>query len=270
MDAPAGSLVIHATAPGEAALDGDGRNGVFTGALLEHIYTPGLDVELMLRRVRRTVMDRTNGIQTPWTNSSLTVGFRFASGGPGPERPDPREADRPPEDAPPERDDSQPSISLGSRGPGGGVVFYDKGERSNGWRYLEAAEFDQSDAIRWNKATLFGAFRSLGRTDTDVGSGRSNTNAIVDEYGDRPYAARLCSEFSFNGYDDWFLPSLEELREMYRQRRYLDIYPNDYGMIFWSSSEQDGGRVWSIDFATGEAQARNAGSTFRVRAVRRF
>lgn len=83
VDAPTGSMVIYATAPGDVALDGQGRNGVFTSALLEHMATPGLDVELMIRRVREDVISNSGGRQTPWHNSSLTTGFAFVSGGGG-------------------------------------------------------------------------------------------------------------------------------------------------------------------------------------------
>ncbi len=64
-----GSLVVYATEPGSTAADGDGRNSPFTSAFLEHVGTPGLDVELMLRNVRRDVISTTGGRQTPWTNS---------------------------------------------------------------------------------------------------------------------------------------------------------------------------------------------------------
>ena len=41
VDAPRGSLVIYATAPGSVSADGSGRNGIFTGALLKHIGESG-------------------------------------------------------------------------------------------------------------------------------------------------------------------------------------------------------------------------------------
>ncbi len=78
VQAPSGSLVVYATSPGQAAADGRGRNGVFTGALLNHLTTPGVDVMDMLRDVRRDVMAATGNEQTPWENSSLTTRFYFA------------------------------------------------------------------------------------------------------------------------------------------------------------------------------------------------
>lgn len=67
-----GTLISFATQPGNVALDGDGHNSPFTTALLRHIDTQNLDVALMMRRVRRDVMDATGGKQVPWSNSSLT------------------------------------------------------------------------------------------------------------------------------------------------------------------------------------------------------
>ncbi len=80
VQAPAGSLIVYATDPGQAALDGDGRNSPFTEAFLNHVNTPGLDVELMFRNVRTDVVNGTGGRQTPWTNSSLTQNISLAAG----------------------------------------------------------------------------------------------------------------------------------------------------------------------------------------------
>jgi len=75
---PPQSLIVYATAPGKTAQDGEGRNGVFTAALLKHIAEPNLDIELMMRRVREDVMAATKGAQVPWQNSSISgSGFSF-------------------------------------------------------------------------------------------------------------------------------------------------------------------------------------------------
>ena len=74
-----GTLIAFATEPGNVALDGWGGNSPFTTALLKHIETPGLDVDLMLRRVRKDVLELTSGKQVPWSNSSLTGRFEFAA-----------------------------------------------------------------------------------------------------------------------------------------------------------------------------------------------
>lgn len=71
VEAPIGSLVVYATAPGAVAADGVGRNGVFTGALIEQLRTDGLSLTEMVRRTRAAVVDATDGKQVPWASSSL-------------------------------------------------------------------------------------------------------------------------------------------------------------------------------------------------------
>lgn len=77
MNAPSGSLVAYATAPGSVASDGSGANGLYTEALLQHIRTPNLTIEEVFKRVRATVSERSGGDQTPWESTSLTGNFYF-------------------------------------------------------------------------------------------------------------------------------------------------------------------------------------------------
>jgi uncharacterized caspase-like protein len=74
-----GSLIAYATAPGGIAIDGSGRNGLYSAHLLKHLSTPGLSVEHLFQRVREGVVKDTRGKQTPWESSSLIGDFSFAS-----------------------------------------------------------------------------------------------------------------------------------------------------------------------------------------------
>ncbi len=79
MDAPTGTLIAFATAPGSVAQDGEpGANGLYTGALLKHITTPGMAVEQMFKRVRVDVVAGSKSAQVPWESSSLSRDFSFA------------------------------------------------------------------------------------------------------------------------------------------------------------------------------------------------
>jgi uncharacterized caspase-like protein len=77
VDAPNGTLVSYATAPGTEALDGDGENSPYTSALITIGQEPGLPIEQALKRVRVAVSDATNRQQFPWESSSLTGEFSF-------------------------------------------------------------------------------------------------------------------------------------------------------------------------------------------------
>jgi hypothetical protein len=82
MDAPIGTLLAYATAPGKQAPDGIGKGGnsVYTAQLAQHLLTPGLPVELMFKRVREAVVRESRQLQVPWEHSSLLGEFAFVPG----------------------------------------------------------------------------------------------------------------------------------------------------------------------------------------------
>jgi hypothetical protein len=82
MDAPLGSFVAYATAPGSVAADGKGRNGLYTSYLLKYMTTPGITLEQVFKRVRDSVVDLTDGKQVPWESTSLRGDFYFVGGTP--------------------------------------------------------------------------------------------------------------------------------------------------------------------------------------------
>ena len=75
VDAPTGTLIAYATAPGRVARDGKGRNGTYTAELLKQMTVPGLPIEELLKKVRGNVRQQTNGEQVPWESSSLVGDF---------------------------------------------------------------------------------------------------------------------------------------------------------------------------------------------------
>ena len=82
VNAPTGTLIAYAAAPGKVAYDGRGVDSPyspFTEALVEAMDQPGLPVEDVLKRVRRAVRKRTNNRQQPWWASSLEGSFAFRS-----------------------------------------------------------------------------------------------------------------------------------------------------------------------------------------------
>lgn len=126
--------------------------------------------------------------------------------------------------------------TVGQTGPAGGIIFYDKGHDSDGWRYLEAAPSDQSESTIWSNIT-----DSAAGTDIAIGTGQTNTAKILEQDPTAP-AALACENLFVTNIDtdityvDWFLPSIEELHEMY-----VNLYQEGLGGFanawYWSSSE---------------------------------
>jgi uncharacterized caspase-like protein len=80
VDAPTGTLIAYATAPGRVASDGTGQNGLYTSELLKQMRVPGLSATDMFMRVRAEVMKQTSSKQVPWEASSLVGTFYFTAG----------------------------------------------------------------------------------------------------------------------------------------------------------------------------------------------
>ncbi len=72
------TLITFAAAPGTVAADGTGRNSPFTASLLKHMSTPGVEVEVMLKRVTANVLKEARQKQRPERLSRLTSEFYFA------------------------------------------------------------------------------------------------------------------------------------------------------------------------------------------------
>jgi len=170
---------------------------------------------------------------------------------------------------------------IGSTGPAGGLVFFDKGNDSGGWRYLEAAPADiASRLFMTSEAVRIESQRT-------VGTGKSNTQAIMVQAnnlgGGFGWAAQACATFELNGFDDWFLPSRDELNFMYgnlHMRNLGGFSPDWYWSSTFGSTGDDWGHSarnwWSVNFADGGHSIRTGnrdtgrGQQLRVRPIRQF
>jgi hypothetical protein len=150
-------------------------------------------------------------------------------------------------------------LYVGGPGPAGGIVFYDKGDETNGWRYLEAWTVDEG-SYWWKTSET-----STGGTSRAIGSGYFNTYiAMINTV--HP-AAEACRTISHNGYLDWFLPSKDELNQMYIQRNFIGGFA---AAQYWSSSEHDYISAWRQSFSTGTQSDNDKKEDRLVRAVRVF
>jgi len=81
MNAARGSFIAFATAPGRTAADNpNGRNGLFTGYLLEALSTPGLSLDEVFNEVRADTYAASEEEQLPWSSSSVIGQFFFLPG----------------------------------------------------------------------------------------------------------------------------------------------------------------------------------------------
>ncbi len=125
----------------------------------------------------------------------------------------------------------------------GGLIFYF--DTSDGTGLV--AHKDE-DVVRPWDFNQFNDLIELGGTNQTLGSGVSNTDSIVTKLGDGTYAAKICSDLVVQTYTDWYLPSLDELHEMYD-----GLHDKGFGNFsnekYWSSTESGATSAWSRDFA---------------------
>ena len=168
------------------------------------------------------------------------------------------------------------AAKVGDTGPGGGIVFIDASTAGNAAGVcFEAAP--ATWALPWGCGTTMLVTENLA-----IGTGKENTAAIVDgcaaaEDQKVMYAAKFANQLRAGGKDDWFLPSQDELKELYTQRKIFadcgdaECAPDLAASTYWSSSHGDANEAFAINFVAGEDPVSSAQKTIHfVRPVRSF
>jgi len=150
----------------------------------------------------------------------------------------------------------------------GGIIAYilqpgDPGYSSSVQHGLIAAPSDQSTGIQWYN----GSYITTGATGTAIGTGMANTNAIIVAQGAGIYAASICKAYNGGGYSDWYLPSKDELNELYINQIAVGGFSN---ASYWSSTETSSLGAWYQSFSNGAQYYYYKSNSFNVRAVRAF
>lgn len=146
---------------------------------------------------------------------------------------------------------------------GGGLIFYLDNTGQHG---LIAAPTDQSTGIRWHNGTNI----PINTTGLSIGSGQTNTARIITVQGSGNYAAKMCSDLILNNYDDWFLPSKDELNTMYSNLKAKGLGNFSDGH-YWSSSEYtNNSNAWYQYFGLGTQNSAGKEYEYYVRAIRAF
>ena len=150
---------------------------------------------------------------------------------------------------------------IGDIGPSGvGIVFY---VSDGGLHGLEAAPEDQNAGADWSNVTA----SEIGTTLTAIGTGSANTEYIINQTCHSESAAQICRDYRTSEEGDWFLPSKDELNELYLNKARVGGFADGY----WSSSESDEKYAWVQDFNNGIHDSNlKVRASDRVRAVRAF
>jgi DNA polymerase III sliding clamp (beta) subunit (PCNA family) len=200
------------------------------------------------------------------------------------------------------------SYEVGDIGPSGGYIFYVDTVDDFDWTYLEAAPYgwyqgatdsngaysgDDDPSFEWGS---YGYIVSPSARGTAIGTGETNTANIVsyhdglgtaypekgDYYtnatqysagNDGTVAAKVCADYTMTvegvTYDDWFLPSKNELDLIYDNLK-VESLGGFFADKYWSSSEFTGFAAGYQYFVNGSQDGLHKVNNFRVRPVRAF
>ncbi len=161
---------------------------------------------------------------------------------------------------------------IGDKGPGGGLIFLDWGDYSRGYRYMEARSLTASfyENFVWSPLE----FRLIG-TSREVGAGESNTDLYLQKIlNTNPLNGFYSvSVFEKNGYRDWFIPSVEELKLVFKNlsqdqvsAEFIRVNSDRY----LSSTEIDKDRVYLVNGDNQTESVTFKGIGHNVLAVRVF
>jgi uncharacterized protein DUF1566 len=153
----------------------------------------------------------------------------------------------------------------------GGLIFYFNTTDGTG---LVAAESDLSSTLPWDPNAPAGGFLQTNETLTAIGTGAANTAGIIADLGDGSYAAKACADLTLNEFSDWFLPSIDELQDIWENLHNVGLGNLTNG-FYWSSSETEnsGNQAWHADFTNPDVFFSTGAfkdDQDNVRAVRAF
>ena len=168
------------------------------------------------------------------------------------------------------------SYAIGDTGPSGGKIFITPSTSGNTTgKYFEVAPISGEVIRDWATDTDPGvglgnaATTVVGADGTGIGTGQQNTADIVAQIGNvaASSAAVYCNEYSYGGFSDWFMPSKDELYELYLQRNIVGGLQVSY---YSSSSEYSNDAFWFLSFIDGNANTPYKNNDYYIRPVRSF
>jgi hypothetical protein len=168
------------------------------------------------------------------------------------------------------------SYAIGDTGPAGGKIFITPSTSGNTTgKYFEAAPVAAQVLRKWATDTDPGIGLGnaettvVGADGTDIGTGQQNTADIVAQVGNvaATSAAVYCDEYTYGGFSDWFLPSKDELNELYVNQIIVGGFLSSY---YSTSSEYSNDAFWFQSFIDGNPNTPYKNNAYYIRPVRSF
>ena len=154
--------------------------------------------------------------------------------------------------------------SLYGKSYQGGIIAYLNTATGDGF---VATFSDLTSIAEWG----CNGYNISGADGTAIGDGIQNTTDIVLGCSTNNIAAKLCMDLSQNSYNDWFLPSKNEVFQLYYNLHLKGL--GNFKLInafYWSSSEVNSSYAWAKDFGTGNNINFGRNIQITVRPIREY
>ncbi|MFN6388824.1 MAG: DUF1566 domain-containing protein, partial [Bacteroidota bacterium] len=157
-----------------------------------------------------------------------------------------------------------PTYTIGQRALGG-IIAYITGGGNTGTSGLVVTESNISTSAQWGCSGNGGI---SGADGSAIGTGNQNTIDIMAGCATAGIAARLCGDLVQGGYSDWYLPSKDELSNLYLNRTAIGGFETN--AYYWSSTEIGSSSAYAQPFSSTSPASKSKITSFYVRAVRAF
>ncbi len=149
----------------------------------------------------------------------------------------------------------------------GGYVFFDKGETTNGWRYLETAPNTYTLS---NSYPIWGLNNNfVSNISAEIGTGLENTDLIIQSCNLSNVAARICKIMTINNKKDWFLPSINELAAVHTLQ-FNGVFILKESKVI-SSTQVSSNEMNTFNFIDGKVNIENKNDRYvSILPIRRF
>ncbi len=168
-----------------------------------------------------------------------------------------------------EKEPPLPTLAIGDFHKGGVIFYLD----SSGEHGLVCAVSDQSYGSEWGCLPTV----VTGADELSIGTGAQNTLDIISVCTSSDIAAAICDDLVLNEYEDWFLPSKDELDKMHESLDIINSSSTANGgellqsTNYWTSSGSGINTAWVQNMGSGGSQLTNlVDKSNHVRAVRAF
>lgn len=162
----------------------------------------------------------------------------------------------------------------------GGVIYYLWKDSLNIEHGLIVDLNNLSSSQIWSNASA-----RIGSSAQSTWDGESNCQAIVNQTGHNNSAALLCLNSRNSGYNDWYLPSIDELNLLWQNRFIINkslskiagasqFLSSSSSIHYWSSTELTTDVAYKLGFLYGEinnsSSSNRKDASWQVRAIRKF